>query len=122
MLGDAAEEATMPSLNGRRLRLLANTPGGQVDAETEFVFTQEGRLIHARYRGGAIVLGFLVGVADAHAVEFRYVHVDREGAINSGHSVDTIEVLSDGRLRLHERWEWESKDGSGTSILEEAQP
>ena len=87
--------------------------------ETEFVFGQEGRVVHARYGGGAIDVGFLVGIVDGATVEFRYVHVDREGTIASGHSTDTIEVLSDGRLRLHERWEWESKEGSGTSILEE---
>jgi hypothetical protein len=115
----AAGEKTPPSLDGRRFRALANSPGGQVAAETEFVFAQEGHVVHARYRGGEITLGFLVGVAREDTIEFRYVHLDRAGAISSGRSVDTIEVLPDGRLRLHERWEWESRDGGGTSILEE---
>jgi hypothetical protein len=119
VLGMPPDETTPPSLDGRRFRALANSPGGQVTDETEFFFAQEGRLVHARYSGGTVALGFLVGVADADTIEFRYVHLDGEGAINSGHSVDTIEVLPDGRLRLHERWEWESKDGRGTSILEE---
>jgi hypothetical protein len=114
-----AAPASFPSLDGRRFRALANSRGGQVSGDTEFVFSQDGRVVHARYGGGAIVLGFLVGVADRDATEFRFVHVDRDGAISSGHSVDTIEVLPDGRLRLHEQWEWESQSGRGTSVLEE---
>ena len=98
---------------------MVNSPGGQVSPDTEFAFGQEGRVVHARYAGGGIALGFLVGVADGETIEFRYVHVDRQGAISSGHSIDTIEVLPDGRLRLHERWDWESQQGSGTSVLEE---
>jgi hypothetical protein len=39
--------------------------------------------------------------------------------LKSGFSVDTIEVVPDGRLRLHEQWEWESREGGGTSILVE---
>jgi hypothetical protein len=26
---------------------------------------------------------------------------------------------ADGRLRLEETWEWESRDGSGTSVVEQ---
>ena|SRR5438067_12887669 len=108
-----------PSLDGRRFRAVENSPSGQVSDETEFFFSQEDGRVHAHYRGGAVDLGFLVGLASGRTIEFRYVHVDRDGKIASGHSIDTIEVLADGRLRLHERWTWESKVGSGTSILEE---
>lgn len=32
----------------------------------------------------------------------------------------TPEILPDGRIRLHERWQWTNGDGSsGTSIVEE---
>jgi hypothetical protein len=116
-VGPAA--GTSPSLDGRRFRVLANSSGGQVTDETEFVFSQDGRVIHARYGGGTIAVGFLAGVADGDTLEFRYVHVDRGGAIASGRSRDTIEVLPDGRLRLHERWQWESQEGGGMSVLEE---
>lgn len=33
--------------------------------------------------------------------------------------MDQIEVLDDGRMRLHEDWAWESRDGAGRSVLEE---
>ncbi|HXH56326.1 hypothetical protein [Iamia sp.] len=40
----------------------------------------------------------------------------------SGPLPDLIERLADGRLRINETWQWESKPGAGTSILEEEIP
>jgi hypothetical protein len=37
----------------------------------------------------------------------------------SGHSVGTVELLDDGRVRIKDEWEWESQTGSGESVLEE---
>jgi hypothetical protein len=45
--------------------------------------------------------------------------VTTDGETATGQSHDRIERLDDGRLRLHEEWAWDSKDGSGTSVLEE---
>jgi truncated hemoglobin YjbI len=36
-----------------------------------------------------------------------------------GHQRAFIELLPDGRLRSHETWAWESRDGTGTSVIEE---
>jgi hypothetical protein len=47
------------------------------------------------------------------------VHVNRDGETASGRCESRIEVLDDGRLRLHERWHWESRTGSGTAAVEE---
>jgi hypothetical protein len=33
--------------------------------------------------------------------------------------VSTITTLPDGRLRMDETWQWESRPGSGTSAVEE---
>jgi hypothetical protein len=114
----AGRASSSPSLDGRRFRALTSSSRGQLSGETEFAFSQDGPILQARY-GGAIRLGFLLGLAAGDTIEFRYVRVDSDGSISSGHSVDTIEVLPDGRLRLHERWEWESRDGNGTSVLAE---
>jgi hypothetical protein len=110
----------IPSLDGRRFRAAANAPGGQVTEQTEFSFSQDGDLVFARYSGGAIRLGYLLGVRRGMQAKIRYVHVDLGGVIRSGRSRETIEVLADGRLRIHEEWQWESEPGcSGTSVLEE---
>jgi hypothetical protein len=112
----------MASVEGRRFRALADSVGGQVTPQTEFEFKQESDLVWARYSGGSIRLGFLVGTARFEELAFRYVHVDVNGSTHSGRSVDRIEALADGRLRLHERWVWESEAGTGTSVLEEVKP
>ena len=69
--------------------------------------------------GGGIRLGFLVGTVTGDVLSFRYAQVTASGETATGHSTDRVELLPDGRLRLHETWEWDSRPGSGTSVLEE---
>ncbi len=107
------------SLDGRLFRPTDDTVGGEVGTDTVFVFRQEGDLIHARYAGGRVRLGYLVGTRTGTTIHVRYAQVNTMGDTATGQSHDRIEILSDGRLRLHERWSWDSQEGSGTSILEE---
>lgn len=107
------------SMDGRVLRSVAADGDGEVDGDTVFRFSQDGDLVHARYEGGAIRLGFLVGLTDGERLQFRYCQVTDEGETATGQSTDRIELLEDGRVRLHEEWSWDSRDGEGTSVLEE---
>ena len=78
--------------------------------------------VWADYAGGAVVRGHLVGSRTASGpdtLDFRYVQLKADGTTSSGHCTSVVEVLPDGRLRLHETWSWESKEGSGTSTVEE---
>jgi hypothetical protein len=109
----------MTSLEGRRFRSVADVAGGEVDTETVFDYHEEGDLIWARYAGGAVRLGHLVGLRQGERLEFRYSQLNTAGETSTGHCVSTVITLPDGRLRLHEVWEWESKDGAGTSAVEE---
>jgi hypothetical protein len=107
------------SLEGRRFRPPDNATGGDVSTETEFEFHQDGDLIWARYTGGRVRLGFLVGTSDGTHAEFRYTQVLTDGTTANGRSRDRIELRPDGCVRLHEAWRWESKEGSGSSVLDE---
>ena len=107
------------SLDGRRFRPPDDATGGDVGTETEFEFHQDDDLIWARYSGGRVRLGFLVGTSDGAYAEFRYTQVLVDGTTANGRSRDRIEALEDGRVRLHEAWRWESKSGAGTSVLDE---
>lgn len=106
------------SLEGRRFRAVASS-GGDVDGATAFDYHQDGELIWATYAGGAVRRGYLVGTRSATELDFRYCHVTDDGQTAGGHCHSRIETLRDGRLRLHETWEWESRPGSGTSVVEE---
>lgn len=112
---------TAPSLHARRFRAAGET-AGDVDADTVFTYHQEDDLVWASYEGGDVRRGYLVGTRDGDTLAFRYVHVTVDGDTASGRCDSSIESLADGRLRLHEVWEWESRDGTGTSTLEELSP
>lgn len=114
-------------MDGRVLRSVANE-NGDVDTETCFEFHEEDGVVWARYTGGEIRPGFLVGTTsrspsrrttDGERLAFRYTQLLADGSTATGHSEDWIELLDDDRVRLHEEWAWDSQDGSGTSVLEE---
>lgn len=107
------------SLDGRTLAGVANDEAGEVDADTLFNFEQEGERIYANYSGGAIVDGHLVGTFDGKQWDIRYVQINEAGETATGHSVGNVELLSDGRIRVEDEWEWESKPGKGESVHEE---
>lgn len=107
------------SLDGRTLVGVENAEQGEVSSETRFDFEQDGDRIYARYSGGDIVDGHLLGTLEANRWEIRYVQLNVDGETASGHSVGTLRILEDGRVRVEDEWEWESKDGTGKSALEE---
>ena len=112
-------EVSAPSLSGRRFRPAADVSSGDVGAETVFEYVEDDGIVHARYAGGAVRLGFLVGTRSGDVLRFRYAQVRADGTTASGRCESRIETLPDGRLRLHETWVWESQDGAGTSVVEE---
>ena len=92
---------------------------GEANAETTFEYHEQGDLIWARYEGGTVRLGYLVGIREGSQLEFRYSHVNMSGETANGRCSTTVSLLPDGRIRLEEDWEWESKPGAGTSTVEE---
>ncbi len=107
--------------NNRRFRSASNSANGEVSAATVFEYHQDGALVWAEYRGGSIVFGTLIATVDAQdCLDMRYQHVNAAGELMTGRCHSTPELLPDGRLRLHERWQWTCGDGStGESVLEE---
>lgn len=107
--------------DGKTFRSVTNTANGEVSGDTLFHYRQEGAIVWAEYGGGAIARGTLIAtVAPDNSLDMRYQHVNTAGELMTGHCRTTPETLPDGRLRLHERWQWTSGDGSsGESIVEE---
>jgi hypothetical protein len=116
-LGSGA--ATRGPLDGLNMRAVATASVGEVDARTLFTFAQEGSTVWAHYAGGAVQVGYLVGTLEPGRLVFRYSQVDRLGEVHGGKSVCDVEVLSGGRIRLLEHFEWESRAGSGTNVIEQ---
>lgn len=107
------------SLDGLVLAPAADQAPGQVGTRTRFEYHERDGRIWAEYAGGDVVRGHLVGTRRADRLDFRYVQLKQDGGTSSGHCVSTVTELPDGRIRLDETWEWESQQGSGTSVVEE---
>lgn len=109
------------SFDNRLLVSAVNTANGDCTPETRFHYRQQGDRVWATYGGGRVQFGSLVAIGDADGrLDMRYHHVDSGGRFRAGKSKATPEILSDGRLRLHEEWQWTNGDLSeGRSIVEE---
>jgi hypothetical protein len=107
----------MPSLDERRFAASADVDGGEVGADTLFTYHEHGGEIWADYAGGSIRRGHLVGTRNGDALDFRYVQLNNLGRTSTGHCTSVVTQMADGRLRLNESWQWESQEGSGTSVV-----
>lgn len=115
----AARAEVVDSLDGVRMRVVVTAGTGEVNADTLFTFAQQGSTVSARYAGGTVQLGYLVGTLRSGRLESRYTQVDHDGRVDGGHAVCEIDRRPDGRVRLLEHFQWNSREGSGTNVLEE---
>ena len=113
--------ALMINYHDRRFVPVQTSPQGEVNEEVEFHYQQHGNVVTCSYRGGRVVQGQLIALVDAEGrLDMRYHQVNDRGELMTGVCRTTPEQLPDGRLRLHETWQWTSGDGSaGSSVLEE---
>ncbi|VUC20742.1 unnamed protein product [Clonostachys rosea] len=111
----------MTFYDGKTFRSVTNTANGEVGAETFFHYHQQADIVWAEYSGGSIVRGSLIAtVAPDNSLDMRYQHINKKGELMTGRCQSRPEKLADGRLRMHEKWEWTSGDKStGESLIEE---
>lgn len=111
----------MINYNNKTFRPVSNTENSETSGETVFHYKQEGNILTSEYSGGKIVKGHLIGMVDADGnISMRYHQVNTSGEIMAGKCLSVPEVLPNGKIRLHETWEWTTGDCSkGTSIIEE---
>ncbi|MGV3610257.1 MAG: n-acetylglutamate synthase [Fluviicola sp.] len=107
--------------HNKKFRPVSNTENGETSEETLFQYHQEGNLLTCSYSGGQIISGQLIGLVDESGnIDMRYHQVNRKGELMTGVCQSKPEILPDGRIRLHESWQWTSGDCSkGNSVLEE---
>ena len=105
----------------KKFKGVSNSPSGQIGQETIFEYTQEGNVLTATYSGGSILHGYMLGrVNEDNTLFFLYHHIDEQQTLKSGSCYSRPEVLPDGRIRLHEIWEWTHGGfGEGSSVVEE---
>lgn len=107
--------------HNKKFRPISNTPNGETSEETIFHYKQEGAILTCSYSGGQIKCGQLIGLVDTEGnIDMRYHQINTKGELMTGICQSKPEILNNGRIRLHESWQWTSGDQSkGNSILEE---
>ena len=107
--------------HNKTFKPISNSENAETSEDTLFRYVQSGNILSAEYRGGAIRLGHLIGLVDQSGnIDMRYHQVNNKGELMTGICHSKPEILANGKIRLHETWEWTSGDFSkGSSILEE---
>lgn len=111
----------MLNYNNKLFKVVSGSANSEVDSEIVFVDHQTKNIISSNYSGGKIVVGHLLGLVNEFgAIEMTYHQINKQGVIMTGKCHSIPEILPDGKIRLHEKWQWTSGDCSiGASILEE---
>ncbi len=111
----------MIAYHDRRFVPVSNSANGEVSPEVIFHYKQAGRIVTCSYAGGRIVSGQLIALVDDEGrLDMRYHQVNDRGELMTGTCRSVPEVMPNGKIRLHETWQWTSGDGTrGSSVLEE---
>ncbi len=111
----------MRSINydGKSFKALSNSENGLVDEQMVFHYKQKGQILTCSYFGTEIIAGHLIGLVDEQGrIDMRYHQVNTDGELMTGICQSIPELLADGKVKLHESWQWTSGDLSkGSSVL-----
>ncbi len=107
------------NLDGLEMYVSATADNGVVGSSTRLHFTQKGDRVLARYSGGNVARGCLVGRLAGSELVFRYAQREASGAIHGGRSVCDVQRLPGGRTRIVEHFTWTTREGSGTNVFDE---
>ena len=111
----------MINYDQKRFRPISNSANGETSQDTVFLYEQSGNILISKYQGGQIKIGHLIGLVDEEGhIDMRYHQVNNKGELMTGICRSSPEIMDNGKIRLHENWQWTSGDKSkGQSILEE---
>jgi hypothetical protein len=107
------------NLDGLTFGVTSTAAIGVVSSDTRLRVVQRGTRVLGRYDGGSIQRGYLVGRVQGEALIYRYAQRELGGRVHGGHSHCDLEVLQDGRVRIHEHFTWATRDGAGTNVFEQ---
>jgi hypothetical protein len=111
----------MVNYNNKKFRPITNTENGETSHDTIFHYIQNENILTSAYQGGNILVGHLIGLVDNDGnINMCYHQINKMGQLMTGKCQSRPEFMTNGKIRLHEKWEWTSGDlSSGHSIIEE---
>jgi hypothetical protein len=107
------------NLDKMEMRVIETAPTGVVGDGTRFLFSQKGNTVSARYQGGPVEVGYLVGCLNGDKLECRWAQMSAAGRLDGGVSICDVKRHENGKLRIFEHFEWETRPTTGTNIWEE---
>jgi len=107
--------------HNKKFKPLSLTENSSLDSSTIFHYTQMGDIVQCSYSGGTAIQGHLIGIVDQNGtIDMRYHQVNDNGELMTGICHSTPHINVDGKITLHEKWQWTSGDkSSGQSKLVE---
>ena len=111
----------MINYHNRKFKVASTADAGEVSTELVFHYQQEKDIVTCTYKDKNVASGHLIGKVDeAGNIDIRYHQINAEGIIKTGKCYSKPHVLANGKIQLHETWEWLSGDsGGGNTIIEE---
>ncbi|GAA4940076.1 hypothetical protein GCM10023314_11090 [Algibacter agarivorans] len=111
----------MINYNNKIFKPVSTSKNSEVSTSTIFKYKQKGPILTCSYSNNHIVSGHLIGlVEDDGTINMRYHQINIKGELMTGICLSKPEIMTNGKIRLHESWCWTSGDKSkGTSVLEE---
>lgn len=82
--------------------ILNDTPDATLPLGSVFFFSQTGQVIEARYRGGTVVRGHLLGSIEGQELNFVWHQYLTTAEFQTGDGHIELDVLPDGRRELRE--------------------
>lgn len=107
--------------HNRRFVAIKNSENGEVTPDLIFHYLQNDNIISSEYSSDKIKKGQLIGLVDNEGcIDMRYHQINFKGELMTGICKSIPKIMSNGKIRLHEKWIWTSGDKTnGESILEE---
>lgn len=103
------------------MNVIQTADNGVVNHETIFVFSQNNDIVSAKYAGGKIHTGFLIGkISTDNQLLFSFCQMQTDGTLDSGGSQCALSKNEHGKIILTEHFEWKSRPGQfGINIFQE---
>ncbi|WP_139959540.1 n-acetylglutamate synthase [Flavicella sediminum] len=107
--------------HNKKFRVRSNSENGALSTQMIFHYQQTGTILSCSYSDSTIIKGELLGLVNTDgSIEMSYQQINLKKELMTGICTSTPEILANGKILLHEKWQWTSGDKSvGTSTLEE---
>jgi len=105
-----------------KMNAIQTASNGVVNKYTIFYFEQDDNTVKARYSGGQIRIGYLVGQLSKEILRFTYCQQRITGVLDHGESECIVSIEKDsGKVRLEENFKMNTEDTKviGTNIFME---